>query len=67
MNSVDFDKKKFTSDGYGNLTPKTKTTSYNGYTIDVGIGKVKVWDTSDKFFGEFPDIASAKAAIDNVL
>ena len=63
---IDYDPKKFTSDGYGNLSPITKDkTHYKGHIIDIGLSKVKVWLESDNsFYGEFPDVATAKADID---
>jgi len=67
MNSTDYDKSKFSSDKYGHLIPKTKTKKYKGFTIDVGIGNVKLWDASDNFLGNFPDVATAKADVDCLL
>ena len=63
---IDYDPKKFTSDGYGNLSPIIKDkTHYKGHIIDIGLCKVKVWDESDNsFVGEYPDLETAKTAID---
>lgn len=69
MNTTDYDKTKFMSDGYGHLIKKHKQTKikYKDFTIDVGIGHVKVWDTSDNFVNDFPDVKTAKAEIDCIL
>lgn len=71
MNATDYDKAKFSSDKYGHLTaktePKIQTHNYRGYKIDVGIGNVKVWDTSDNFVNDFPDVKTAKDEIDCIL
>ena len=68
---VDYDKKKFDADGYGNLYPKTQKhktpKKYHGFTIDVCCGHIKVWDTSDNFFGEYPDVKTAKHAIKDAV
>lgn len=66
MNNVDYDKSKFTKDEHGNLLPivNPDVTSYKGFTIDNGIGNVKVWDKSDNYIGDFPDVKTAKEHID---
>ena len=65
MLNVDYDKTKFDADGYGNLIPKK--IEHAGYTIDINlIGPVKVWDCQENFVGTYPDIDSAKIAIDNL-
>lgn len=75
---VDYDKKKFDADGYGNLYSKIQIIikkihqhktpkKYHGFTIDVCVGHVKVWDTSDNFFGEYPDVKTAKHAIKDAV
>lgn len=66
MNNPDYDSKKFYADDYGNLTAIEKPVKYNGYTIDQNIGKVKVWDESDNFVGDYPDVESAKTEIDSI-
>lgn len=65
MNKVDYDEKQFDSDGYGNLTAKFEY--YKNYKIDDGIGAVKVWDCQDNFVNEYPDMKTAKAAIDSMI
>lgn len=65
MNNVDYDKKLFTSDSYGNLCPASDKT-YKGFKIDIGLSHVKVWDKSDNFVSEYPDEKSAKQAIDGM-
>lgn len=71
MNNVDYDKNKFDTDGHGNLLakdmPETKAVKYKNFTIDVAIGHVKLWDASDNFCGDFPDVATAKADVDCLL
>lgn len=66
MNATDYDKSKFKADKYGHLTAKTKDkTHYKGFSIDIGIGNVKVWNDDDGgFVGDFPDVKSAKEHID---
>jgi len=68
---VDYDKKKFDVDSYGNLYSKPKKhkrpITYHGFTIDICVGHCKVWDASDNFFGEFPNKKSAKQAIKSAM
>ena len=67
MNNTDYDKTKFDRDEHGNLSPKTKdTTHYKGHKINIGIGQVKLWDESDNFVDDFPDVQSAKEHIDTL-
>jgi len=65
MLNVDYDKSKFDIDEHGNLFPKVKKskTSYNGFTLDIRIGIVRVWDKNDNFVDDFPDVQSAKEHI----
>lgn len=64
MNNTDYDKTKFSADSHGNLSPKIHDFNYRGYKLDAIIGHVKVWDVSDEFIGDFPDVKTAKEHID---
>jgi hypothetical protein len=65
MNNPDTDKRIMKKDNYGNLL--VNVIKHKGFTIDICIGYVKLWDTSDNFCGEYPDVKSAKSEIENVL
>lgn len=73
MNNPDHNSDVCTKDSYGNVTAKNQNGNdsgnemkYSGYTIDVGISSV-VWNPDNSFFGTFPTLASAKAAIDAAI
>lgn len=73
MNRTDYDKKHAIRDADGSITAKDQSgidadakprpITYRGHTIDVGLGNVKVWDSAGQFVGDYPDVASAKSAI----
>lgn len=65
MNNVDHDPKKFDVDGYGNLIENTSDNEYKGFVIEQKIGRVLVWDSSDYFVNEYPNVESARTAIDS--
>jgi cell division protein FtsI/penicillin-binding protein 2 len=69
MNAVDYDKRKFVADGYGNLYPinkSKKAKKYKGYTIKhkTGTASVKVWNTANAFVGTYKNEQLAIWAID---
>lgn len=73
MNNPDSDSKACTKDSYGNVTAKQQDGNdirnemkYSGYTIDAGISCV-VWNPDNSFFGKFPNLIQAKAAIDDAI
>lgn len=75
MHKTDYDTKHATRDADGGITAKNQSgvntdaeprspIEYKGFTINIGIGQVKVWQQNGHFFGDYPDIVSAKEAID---
>ena len=71
MNNPDTNPSVCNKDSYGNVTAKNQDgndirneTHYKGFTIDVGITAV-VWHEDDSWFGKFPTVKLAKAAIDD--
>lgn len=71
MNNPDCNSSVCIKDSYGNVTAKKQggndirnEQKYKGFTIDVGITSV-VWNADDSYFGKFPNVDVAKAAIDD--
>lgn len=71
MNNPNHDSNVCNKDTYGNVTAKNQggndirnESHYKGFTIDIAISVI-VWHEDDSFFGKFPDVGKAKAAIDD--
>ncbi len=73
MNNPDHNPNVCSKGPYGSVTADKQDGNdirnekeYKGHTIDVGTLSV-VWNPDDSFFGKFPNITVAKAAIDDAL
>lgn len=71
MNNPDYDPNVVNADQYGNLTPKDQKTEptsdkYKGFTIDLCIGHVKLWDQNSDFVNIFTSKKDAKIYVDTI-
>ena len=64
MNAGDYDKTKFVSDAYGNLSPINTDKKYKGYTVKTEADGVKVYNPSGGYVGTYENEQSAVDAID---